>query len=74
MCNLYSMTKGQQATRDLFPGIDDRLGNLPPMPGIYPDYPAPIVRTAAAGHELVMARWGMPTPPRDLEGKRPTRV
>ncbi|PZQ48843.1 MAG: DUF159 family protein [Rhodovulum sulfidophilum] len=70
MCNLYSVTKGQKAIRDLFDGIDDRLGNLPPMPGIYPDYPAPIVRNAGAGRELVMARWGMPTPPQYLAGKR----
>ena len=70
MCNLYSMTKGQQAIRDLFPGIDDRLGNLPPMPGIYTDDPATIVLGGAAGRELVMARWGMPTPERYLAGKR----
>lgn len=71
MCNLYSMTRAQQAIRDLFVGIDDRLGNLPPLPGIYPDYPAPIVRSNADGNrEMVMARWGMPTPPQYLAGKR----
>lgn len=31
------------------------------MPGIYPDYPAPIVRNGTGGRELVMARWGMPS-------------
>jgi hypothetical protein len=45
-------------------------GNLPPLPGIYPDYPAPIVRNSAAGRELAMARWGMPTPPKFLEGRK----
>jgi putative SOS response-associated peptidase YedK len=62
MCNLYSHTKGQQAIRDLFDGLIDRTGNLPPMPGIFPDYPAPIVRNSAEGRELALARWGLPTP------------
>ena len=45
-------------------------GNLAPLPGIYPDYPAPIMRTGVGGtRELVMARWGMPTPPQFLKTK-----
>ena len=40
MCNLYSMTKGQAAIRALFDVTRDSVGNLPPMPGIFPDYPA----------------------------------
>lgn len=28
---------------------------------MFPDYKAPIIRTGAAGRELVTARWGMPT-------------
>lgn len=39
----------------------DRTGNLPPMPGIFPDYPAPIVRVVDSERELAMARWGMPS-------------
>lgn len=31
------------------------------MPRIFPDYPAPIVRIADSGREIVMARWGMPS-------------
>src|SRR4051794_28991092 len=73
MCNLYSMLKAQQAMRQLFDGIDDRLGNLAPLPGIYPDYPAPIVRNAGDGREAVMARWGMPTPPQYLGTKKVDR-
>ena len=61
MCNLYSLTKGQAAIRELTRAIVDRAGNLPPMPGIFPDYEAPIVRNGAAGRELVLARWGMPS-------------
>jgi putative SOS response-associated peptidase YedK len=61
MCNLYSMTKGQAAIRELTRAIVDRTGNMPPMPGIFPDHPAPIVRNGAEGRELVLARWGMPS-------------
>ncbi|GGC82979.1 SOS response-associated peptidase family protein [Chelatococcus reniformis] len=44
------------------------MGNLPPQPGIYPDYTAPIVRTAADGvRELVFARWGLPSPRKVVE-------
>jgi putative SOS response-associated peptidase YedK len=42
----------------------DTTGNMPPLPGIFPDYLAPIVRNAPSGErELMMARWGMPPPP-----------
>ena len=61
MCNLYSMTKGQAAIRSLFKVSRDSAGNLPSMPGIFPDYPAPIVRNTDGGRELAMARWGMPS-------------
>nr|WP_284310949.1 SOS response-associated peptidase [Labrys miyagiensis] len=45
--------------------------NWPDAVDIYPDYPSPIVRTGADGvRELVTARWGMPTPPKFLEGKK----
>ena len=57
MCNLYSMTKPQDAMRAIFRVVRDRTGNLPPMPG---DYPAPIIRLAEGDRELTTARWGMP--------------
>jgi putative SOS response-associated peptidase YedK len=34
------------------------------MPGVFPDYPAPVVRNAGAERELIMMRWGMPPPPK----------
>ena len=71
MCNLYSMTKGQQAIRDLTRAMTDRTGNLPPLPGIFPDYQAPIVRNQAGGRELTLARWGMPSPVFALKGATP---
>lgn len=61
MCNLYSMMKNVDAIRRLFGALNSRVGNLPSMPGIFPDYPAPIVRNAADGREIAMARWGMPS-------------
>jgi putative SOS response-associated peptidase YedK len=61
MCNLYSMTKNVDAIRRLFGALNSRVGNLPSMPGIFPDYPAPIARNAPDGREIVMARWGMPS-------------
>ena len=47
----------------------DRTGNLPSLPGIYPDYSAPIVRNHPDGRELAMARWGMPSPKSKLKGR-----
>ena len=81
MCNLYALTKGQQALRDLARALDlgavaDRLGNLPALPGIYPDAEAPIIGLARGdaggsnlGPTLSLARWGMPSPAFALAGK-----
>lgn len=66
MCNLYSMTKNVEAIRRLFGALNSHVGNLPSMPGIFPDYPAPIVHNAADGREIAMARWGMPSSQRAL--------
>jgi putative SOS response-associated peptidase YedK len=70
MCNLYNVSTNQDAIRRLFRINLDSTGNLQPQPGVYPDYAAPIVRNLPAGRELMMARWGMPTPPKFLEGKK----
>lgn len=65
MCNLYSITTNQEAISPLFRVINRYVGNLAPMPGVFPDYPAPVVRNTAGGErELTMMRWGMPPPPR----------
>ena len=64
MCNLYSVTTGQAAIIELTRALRDKTGNLPPMPGVFPDYLAPIARNAPDGvRELTLARWGMPGPP-----------
>ena len=66
------MTRPQDAVRAFFRDTlaEDRLGNLAPLPGIFPDYSAPIVRQGEAGRELVMARWGMPSPAFAIKGKK----
>ena len=37
MCNLYSITKNQDAIRRLFDVTRDLTGNLPSLPGIFPE-------------------------------------
>src|SRR6516164_2607164 len=64
MCNLYSITTNQAAIIALFRVVNRYVGNLPPMPGVFPDYPAPVIRNTDAGTEMVTMRWGMPPPPR----------
>lgn len=69
MCNLYSMRSNQEAIRDLVKYISDFTGNMPPLPGIFPDYQAPIVRNSQDERELAMAWWGMPSPVFALKGR-----
>jgi hypothetical protein len=61
MCNLYSITTNQAAIIALFRVVNRYVGNLAPMPGVFPDYKAPVVRNGAEGRELATARWGMPS-------------
>jgi putative SOS response-associated peptidase YedK len=61
VCNLYSITTNQAAIIALFRVVNRYVGNLAPMPGVFPDYKAPIVRNGAEGRELAMARWGTPS-------------
>jgi putative SOS response-associated peptidase YedK len=64
MCNLYSITTNQAAIIALFRVVNRYVGILPPMPGVFPDFPAPVVRNTDSGRELAMMRWGMPPPPK----------
>jgi hypothetical protein len=55
LCNLYSVTKGQQAIREFTSAMRDRTSNLPLLPGVFPDYAAPRGSRAddcAVGHAL----------------------
>ena len=62
MCN--PITTNQAAILGLFRVINRYIGNLPPMPGVFPDYPAPVVRNVGTDRELTMMRWGIPPPPK----------
>src|ERR1700732_2423177 len=64
MCNLYSITTNQAAIIALFRVMNRYVGNLPPMPGVFPDYPAPVVRDDGGGREVVTMRRGMAPAPR----------
>jgi len=55
MCNLYSVTTNQEAMRRIFRFDVDLTGNLPSLPGVFPDTMAPIVRNGAGGREIAMA-------------------
>jgi hypothetical protein len=61
-CNLCSITTNQEAIRPLFRVINRYVGNLPSMPGVFPDIQAPVVRSAGDEREMVLMRWGMPPP------------
>lgn len=55
--------------RRLFRIRRDIAGNMPPLPGVFPDTTAPVIRVTAEGErELAMMRWGFPPPP---NGGRP---
>jgi putative SOS response-associated peptidase YedK len=70
MCNLFSITSSQAAIRQLARAMRDVTGNLPPMPAVFPDQMAPVVRTGADGvRELVMMRWGFQPP--SIPGSKP---
>jgi putative SOS response-associated peptidase YedK len=73
MCNLYSVTKSQQAIRDLVKAIRDLTGNLPSLPAIFPNGRAPVVRVAPDGvRELTMMLWGFPPPA--IPGSKPRNL
>ena len=57
MCNLYSLTTNQAAYPRAVPVINRYVGNLLPMPGVFPDYPAPVIRNTDTRREMVLMRW-----------------
>jgi hypothetical protein len=48
MCNHYSITTNQEAIRALFRVINRYVGKLSPMPGVFLDYSAPVVRNSGS--------------------------
>lgn len=74
MCNLYSVTTNREAMRRIGKAFSDSVGNMPELPGIYPDYLAPIVRLDATGErEIVLARWGLPSLKDDPASEKPNK-
>lgn len=69
MCNRYANLANQAEIRARTRAQRDYGGNQPPLPGIFPDYPAPIVRNNQGERELAMARWGMPSPAFALQSR-----
>jgi len=64
MCNLYSMTRNRDAIRHLFRVDVDHTANQPPLPAIFPDQFAPVVRIGHDGTRVMETmRWGFPPPP-----------
>src|SRR6476646_213161 len=71
------MTRNVDAIRQLFKAVNSRVGNLPSLPGVFPDYPAPVVRNTDGAREVTMMRWGMPSSQRammDATAKRVKRL
>lgn len=62
--HLYSITTNQAAIIAQFRVVNRYVDNLQPMPGIFPDYPAPVIRNAEGDTDLTLMRWGMPPPAR----------
>ena len=64
MCNLYSMTRSRDAIRQLFGVGRDATANQPPLPAIFPDQMAPVIRVDRDRTRVMEAmRWGFPPPP-----------
>lgn len=62
MCNLYALMKARAEVAALARAMSDLNNNQPPMPGIYPDYAAPIITHGEDGQRVMRdARWGMPS-------------
>ena len=69
MCNLYSVNRTREEIRLLIKGLKDLNNNQPPLPGVYPDYEAPIVRLENGERIMANARWGLPSPAFALQGR-----
>ena len=71
MCNLYSLNKNRESVAKMFSIGHNRSIDIPLLPGIFPNYVAPVVRQATDGErELVNLNWGFVLP---QPGKAPRR-
>ena len=64
MCNLYSIVHPRDEMARAFRVLIDRTANQPPLPAVFPDQLAPIVRVNSASERIMESmRWGFPPPP-----------
>lgn len=72
MCNLYSLNKNRDSIAKMFKVGHNRAIDISRLPGIFPNYNAPVVCQAAdAEREMVSMNWGFVLP---QPGKAPRRV
>ncbi len=61
VCNLYSLNKNKNTVATMFRVPHNRTVHIDPLPGIFPNYTAPVVRHAADGErEMALMSWGFP--------------
>ena len=60
MCYLYALTKSQDEIQRLCEVAVDHTGNLPSLPGIFPNTAAPVVHVADGRRILSMYPWDRP--------------
>ena len=58
-CATSTATTNQAAIIALFRVFNRYVGNLAPMPGVFPDYPAPVVRDTDAGRDVQICHTGL---------------
>ncbi|MBV8685026.1 MAG: SOS response-associated peptidase family protein [Caulobacteraceae bacterium] len=57
------MNRGRAEITEFVRATSDRNHNQPPLPGVYPDYAAPVVLNGEDGARTMRdMRWGMPSP------------
>ena len=61
MCNLYAMMEARAEAARIARAMTDRNNNNPPMPSVYPDGEAPVIRIGANG-QREMANVRCPEP------------
>lgn len=68
MCYLYSINKTLEEVLQLVKALRDVNNNRPPLPFIFPNYEAPIVRLENGERIISNAHWGLPSPAFAFQG------
>ena len=63
------MNKTREEVIQLVKALRDLNNNQPPLPGVYPDYEAPVVRLENGERIIANARWGLPSPAFTRQGR-----